>query len=57
MNPRHFLRLATLARSRPSKARVITVFGAIALAVLIVAADRYGLAPDWMRAEPVRLRP
>jgi len=51
-----------LARARrwvehpPSMRRVILVFVAIGIAVAIYALDRAGLWPDWMRAEPQRLR-
>jgi hypothetical protein len=38
-------------RHPPSLKRVKLVFAAIALALLVVALERYGLWPNWARAE------
>jgi drug/metabolite transporter (DMT)-like permease len=57
MDPRLLMRISLLARRRTSKARFITVTIAVVGALLIFAADKYGLAPDWMSVERMRFNP
>ncbi|AGI68754.1 hypothetical protein OAN307_c32350 [Octadecabacter antarcticus 307] len=57
MDPRHLMRIAMMARKRPSKAKLIAVTIAVVAALLIFAADKFGLAPDWMSVERMRLKP
>jgi hypothetical protein len=57
MNPRLLMRIAMMARRRPSKAKLITVTIAVVAVLVIFAADKFGLAPDWMSVERMRLNP
>ena len=57
MNPRLLMRIAMMARRRPSKAKLITVTIAVVAVLVIFAADKFGLAPDWMSIERMRLNP
>jgi hypothetical protein len=57
MDPRRLMRIAMMARRRPSKAKQITVTIAVVAALVIFSADKFGLAPDWMSVERMRLKP
>jgi hypothetical protein len=57
MDPRRLMRIAMMARRRPSKAKLITVTIAVVVALVIFSADKFGLAPDWMSVERMRLKP
>jgi hypothetical protein len=57
MDLRHLIRIARMARSRPSKAKLITVTITVVAVLFIFSADKFGLAPDWMSVERMRLRP
>jgi len=57
MDLRHLMRIAKIARRRPSKAKLITVTIAVVAMLFIFSADKFGLAPDWMSVERMRLRP
>jgi hypothetical protein len=57
MDPRRLMRIAMMARRRPSKAKLITVTIAVVAALVIFSADKFGLAPDWMSVERMRLKP
>ncbi len=56
MNPIWFLRMSKWVRNPPSLGRIKLVFGVIAVCVLIVVLDRYGIWPDWATAESGRIR-
>ena len=57
MDPRRLMRIVMMARRRPSKAKLITVTIAVVAALVIFSADKFGLAPDWMSVERMRLKP
>jgi hypothetical protein len=57
MDPRHHMRIARMARRRPSKAKLITVTIAVVAVLFIFSADKLGLAPDWMSVDRMRLKP
>lgn len=57
MDPRRLMRIAMMARKRPSKAKLITVTIAVVAALLIFSADTFGLAPEWMSVDRMRLKP
>jgi len=54
MNPRWLLMAKRWAQNPPSMGRVKLVAAVVAACVLIVAAEKLGLTPDWMSAEKVR---
>lgn len=54
MNPRWLLMAKRWAQNPPSMGRVKLVAAVVAACVLIVAAEKLGLTPDWMSAEQVR---
>ncbi|WP_376873103.1 hypothetical protein [Albirhodobacter sp. R86504] len=56
MNPIWFLRMTKWVRNPPSMGRIKLVFGVVAVCVLIVVLDRYGLWPDWAQGETRKLR-
>jgi len=50
LDPRWLMRARLWLRHPPSPARVKLVFGVIAVALLIVGLERFGLWPDWAQA-------
>ncbi|KQQ73767.1 hypothetical protein ASF70_08160 [Rhizobium sp. Leaf321] len=50
------IRMALMVRRRPSRQRVYIIVIVLIFAFMIVAVERAGLWPDWMRAEPVKNR-
>lgn len=54
MNLRWLLMAKRWAQNPPSMGRVKLVAAVVAACVLIVAAEKLGLTPDWMSAEKVR---
>jgi len=54
MNPRWLLMAKRWAQNPLSMGRVKLVAAVVAACVLIVAAEKLGLTPDWMSAEKVR---
>jgi len=56
LDPRHLMRARLWARNPPSAKRVKLVFGAIALALLVVGLHKLGFWPDWAQAERIPRR-
>ena len=56
LDPRHLMRAKRWVQNPPSAKRVKLVFGAIAIALLIVGLERLGFWPDWARAERIPRR-
>lgn len=51
MNLRWLLMAKRWAQNPPSMGRVKLVAAIVAVCVLIVVAERFGMTPDWMTAE------
>lgn len=51
------MRAALWARRPPSKAAAAAMAGAVALALAILAAEHFGLWPDWAAVSPQGRRP
>lgn len=56
LDPRHFMRAKLWVKNPPSLKRMKLVFGAIAIALGIVALEHFGFWPDWARAERIPRR-
>ena len=59
MNPNFLLRLARMARKRPSEKQFFIVMGFVALMLLVGGLEWLGWWPDWATSKPGgrRLRP
>lgn len=58
MNPRLLLRLARLARRRPSERRFWLVVGVIAAVLVLAGVERFIGWPDWLTLDkPAKFRP
>ena len=53
---RLLMRAKLWVQNPPSAKRVKLVFGAIALALLVVALERFGFWPDWAQTERIPRR-
>ena len=51
LDPRQLMRAKRWAQNPPSLKRVKLVFAAVALALIIVGLEHFGLWPDWAKAE------
>ena len=56
LDPRQLMRAKRWAQSPPSLKRVKLVFAAVALALIIVGLEHFGLWPDWAKAERIPRR-
>lgn len=56
LDPRHLMRARLWVKNPPSLKRVKLVFGAIAIALVIVAFEHFGVWPDWARTERIPRR-
>ena len=54
LSPRHLMRAKRWAQNPPSAKRVKLVFGAIAIALAIIALEHYGFWPEWAKAERIK---
>ncbi len=50
---RHLMRAKRWVQNPPSAKRVKLVFGAIALALMVIGLERLGYWPEWARAERI----
>ncbi|UWR24736.1 hypothetical protein K3757_09525 [Sulfitobacter sp. S223] len=56
LDPRQLMRAKRWAQNPPSLKRVKLVFAAVALALIIVGLEHFGLWPDWAKAERIPRR-
>ncbi|MEQ6203856.1 hypothetical protein ABMC88_12440 [Sulfitobacter sp. HNIBRBA2951] len=54
LTPRHLMRAKRWVQNPPSARRVKFVFGAVALALLVVGLEHFGFWPEWAKAERIK---
>jgi len=57
MNPMFLIRMKRLVQHPPSKQKVILVGAVLVFCIGLFALEQFGLLPDWVSAERVRIRP